>query len=73
MSMNTSGDKSPLMSIDEVRALVPCSRSFFRKLCEQGKAPKPIRLGRLTRWSREEINAWMAARCPSINEAANTL
>lgn len=41
------------------------SRSMIHKLNAAGKLPPPVRLGRCLRWRAAEINAWLAAGCPS--------
>ena len=38
-------------------------RSIWRRASD-GQIPRPIRIGRATRWRRDEIEAWIAAGCP---------
>lgn len=46
-------------------ALVGISRTTFWKLYSEGRAPEPLRMsGRVVRWRRDEIAAWVAAGCP---------
>ena len=33
-----------------------------------GQIPKPMKFGRLSRWSREELAAWIRAGCPENDE-----
>ena len=35
---------------------------WFYKLIQAGEFPKPIKLGRSSRWLRSEVEAWMQAR-----------
>ena len=35
---------------------------WFYKLIQDGEFPKPIKLGRTSRWLRSEVEAWMQAR-----------
>ncbi|HCC0207695.1 helix-turn-helix transcriptional regulator [Proteus mirabilis] len=35
---------------------------WFYKLIQEGEFPKPIKLGRSSRWLRSEVEAWMQAR-----------
>ena len=35
---------------------------WFYRLIQDGKFPKPIKLGRSSRWLRSEVEAWMQAR-----------
>ena len=38
----------------------------FLRLVDAGKAPRPVRFGRLTRWSVQTLAEWESAGCPSI-------
>lgn len=45
--------------------LLGVSRSTFWKLYSEGRTPEPLRLsGRVVRWRREELGAWVRAGCP---------
>ena len=35
---------------------------WFYKLIQDGEFPKPIKLGRSSRWLQSEVEAWMQAR-----------
>lgn len=35
---------------------------WFYKLIQDGEFPKPIKLGRSSRWLKSEVEAWMQAR-----------
>ena len=37
----------------------------WRRMTAAGETPSPVRLGRLRRWSVEELRAWAASGCPS--------
>jgi predicted DNA-binding transcriptional regulator AlpA len=49
----------------DVSVMAGCSSRHFRRLVDSGDAPQSRRLGRLVRWSRREIMAWIDAGCPS--------
>jgi predicted DNA-binding transcriptional regulator AlpA len=36
------------------------------RLVDAGKAPLPVRFGRLTRWSLQAIEAWECAGCKAV-------
>lgn len=38
------------------------SDKWFYKLISEGAFPKPIKLGRSSRWLHSEVQAWMQAR-----------
>lgn len=46
-------------------ALLHVSRSHFFRLDSSGRLPRGFRLGRCRRWSRSELEAWLAAGAPS--------
>lgn len=56
-----------VMLLDACQAAAMCglSRSAWYKLAATGKAPRPVKLGRSTRWSRAELERWIAAGCPT--------
>lgn len=45
-------------------AMLSVSPRHFRRLTDAGDAPAPLKLGRLSRWSRAALIAWIAAGCP---------
>ncbi len=47
------------------RLLGDLSVSSIERLDASGRlGPRPVRLGRLVRWSRQELEDWIAAGCP---------
>lgn len=56
--------ESILMDVKEAAAMCGVSRSAWYKLSSCGKVPRPVKIGRLTRWRREELERWIAADCP---------
>lgn len=58
-------DKTALITASTVAAECGISRSAFYKLVACGRAPKPVKLGRSARWSRQVILDWIAAGCPA--------
>jgi len=52
-----------LHRIQSVKALTGLSRTSIYRLAQEGKFPKPIKLGeRASGWRQSEINAWMEER-----------
>lgn len=43
----------------EIACLLGCSAKHVCRLAKQGRLPKPVRIGRLLRWSREVIEQWL--------------
>lgn len=45
----------------QIKKFSPVSRETFRKLCKQGRAPQPERLGiRCTYFDNQELHRWLA-------------
>ncbi len=61
-----------LLSADELAGQLKMSPRSVWRLESAGKIPRPIRLGRLVRWSQEEITRWITAGAPSRHEWEST-
>jgi predicted DNA-binding transcriptional regulator AlpA len=48
-----------------VAELLNISERHLWTLHASGRLPRPIRLGRATRWRADELRAWLAAGAPS--------
>ena len=51
-----------LIRAKEIAAYVGCTPKHIRKLSERGEFPKPVKAGRLLRWSRQSVERWLAAQ-----------
>ena len=49
--------------IDEWTRRLGVSRRHVENMLAAGDLPRPVRLGRLRRWSNEQIDRWIAERC----------
>lgn len=58
-------EKSILIPAADAARMCGLSRSAFYKLVSSGRAPKPIKLGRASRWPRKLLVDWIAAGCPA--------
>jgi excisionase family DNA binding protein len=56
-----------LLDVGQVAALLGCSKRHVARLLEQGAIPEPVRLGRLVRWGRQSLAAWIARGCPACD------
>ena len=55
-----------LLDVRDVAALLDrCSVRHVHRLADAGKMPRPVKLGALVRWRRADLEAWIAAGCPS--------
>lgn len=58
-------DDPLLIGANDAAKLLGIGRSLFYSLHSSGQlGPLPIRLGRRTLWRRDDLQAWVAARCP---------
>ncbi|MGC0824292.1 AlpA family transcriptional regulator [Pantoea agglomerans] len=62
--MNTSPAllNDQLVDMAFITAYTHCSDKWFYKLISEGRFPKPIKLGRSSRWLKSEVEAWMQQR-----------
>ena len=58
-------DEAVLLSAADLAAMLRVTVRHVRALDASGRLPKPIRLGRAVRWSRDELLAWIKAGGPS--------
>lgn len=56
-----------MLNVQEVAALLKCSARHVTRLEESGQMPPAIKLGRLSRWNRAAVEAWIADGCPPVN------
>jgi excisionase family DNA binding protein len=52
-----------LYVVQELAALLQCSVRTIWNLNDRGQLPGMVRFGRLIRWRRSEIDAWIARGC----------
>ncbi len=50
----------PMLGIDDLAAILSCSRRHVERMRSGGKLPKPdIKIGRMSRWKAATIRAWI--------------
>ena len=65
----TSGLAPALLGADKAAELLDICRRHFLSLDSTGRlGPMPVKLGRCVKWVRVELEAWVAARCPTREE-----
>ena len=56
-------DKQPvplvLMRIPQILEIMPISRATFCSMVKKGEFPKPIKIGRSSLWTQEQVQAYM--------------
>ena len=53
-----------LLTGSEAAALLGVSRSVFYRWDARGDVPRPVRIGKLRRWSRLDLLRWVERMCP---------
>lgn len=61
-------DKGLLIDTRAATKLLNVSARTIWQMTHTGKMPKPIKIGRLVRWSYEELQAWVKAGGPPMND-----
>ena len=54
--------ESVLLTVKAVAQSVQVGRSFIYQEVQAGRFPKPVKLGRSTRWLKSEVLAWVEAK-----------
>lgn len=57
-----------LLGVDELAELLNCCCRTVRRLCDAGKLPRPLRVGKLLRWPPNTIKAWVDGGCRSCRK-----
>ncbi|SPY78931.1 helix-turn-helix transcriptional regulator [Providencia rustigianii] len=64
--MNTTTTSSlldePLVDMKFITKFTGLTDKWFYKLIQEGRFPKPIKLGRSSRWLKSEVDTWLKAR-----------
>jgi excisionase family DNA binding protein len=58
-----------LLDVQGVAALLQCAPRTVYRLSDAGRLPKPVKLGALVRWRRDELQQWLDAGCPAVRLA----
>ena len=71
---NVGGDPAPvqlagMLNVGDVARMLRCSSRTVYRLAGSGRMPRPIKLGALVRWPREQVSAWIADGCPTRRDA----
>jgi excisionase family DNA binding protein len=65
----SQGSVPPMaLSAADVARELGLSLRQVRRMDDAGRLPRPVRIGRLVRWRRAELEAWLAAGCPLRDE-----
>ncbi|EAA7555712.1 AlpA family phage regulatory protein [Salmonella enterica] len=54
--------EDPLVDMTFITTYTGMTDKWFYKLIQEGLFPKPIRLGRSSRWHKSEVECWLQQR-----------
>jgi len=71
---NVGGEPAPgqlagMLNVGDVAKMLRCSTRTVYRLADSGRMPRPVKLGALVRWPRDEIEGWVADGCPNCRKA----
>ena len=66
--MPVTQDDALLIDGAEAARLTNVSKRHWLALCKAGRTPRPIHLGRSTRWRLDELKSWLAAGAPNAED-----
>lgn len=56
----------PLIDVRAVAEMCGVSVWLLYKMAGNGRMPKPIKIGRLLRWKRRDVERWIAGGCRRV-------
>lgn len=59
-----------LLDVKQTAGVINASTRTVYRLTDAGKMPRPVKLGALVRWRRDELAAWIAEGCPAVDTKA---
>jgi len=60
-----------MLTVKEVAGLLKSSVRLVWKMRDSGRLPQPVKLSRLCRWRKADIEAWVRDGCPPCRPAAS--
>ncbi|HCR4010264.1 TPA: AlpA family transcriptional regulator [Morganella morganii subsp. morganii] len=58
----------PLVDMKFITQFTGLTDKWFYKQIQEGQFPKPIKLGRSSRWQKSQVEAWLQARIAESRE-----
>lgn len=55
-----------MLSLNEVAARLGVCRRTAEKMLAEGRLPRPVRFGRLRKWSDEQLDEWIVAEVARV-------
>jgi excisionase family DNA binding protein len=71
MTTTSVQELSALLDVRQLSRMLGISARSCYRLADRGAMPRPRRLGALVRWSRSEIESWLADGCKPVRVATS--
>lgn len=66
-SNKTLGAQITLMRIPQILKVMPVSKSKFWLMVQKGEFPKPIKIGRSSFWTIEQVQSFIQEKTERVN------
>ena len=58
-------EPAALLDVGGAASMLGCSPRHVYRLSDSGRMPRPVKVGRLVRWRRGDLEEWIGDGCPS--------
>jgi len=65
--LSSSKSEITLMRIPEILKIMPVSKSKFWLMIQKGEFPKPIKIGRSSFWTLEQVQGYLRGKVGELN------
>lgn len=65
---NSAESSAALLDVRQVANVLRCSTRTVYRLADGGLMPRPCKLGALVRWSKADLESWIADGCPNLRK-----
>ena len=64
----SKGVDAAMLTVHDVARMLNCSARTVYRLTDAGRMPRPVKLGALVRWRRENVENWISQGCPRAKD-----
>lgn len=68
-TVNTIASDTTLITAEQLAGTLQVSKRTLWRMRSAGQLPRPLRIGGVVRWRREEVAGWIAEGCPAVSQA----
>ena len=58
-----------LISLDELASRLSISKAMIYRLIQRKDFPRPVKIGKASRWDEGQVNQWVESRLPTTGES----